>query len=304
MAIFDDEPRKKSKPHEIGQDLSLLSAGELTERIEHAAPGDRPAGGGSRSQERNQNGRRGAFPARLIGHIALRRREKPESSCPRATHTPRFESRIRMFATYRPILSLLRGTAFLLAASGLHGLLLPLRGQMEGFSTASLGLMGTAWAGGFVTGCFFAPRHRAPRRPCARLRRLRRGRRHRRAAQRPDHRRVCLDPAARLHRLHHGRRLHGHRELAEREGDQREPRHGLRPLHDGHLRLDHGRPDDRRGRRCRQRLAVHGHRHLLLPVAASRPPSRPPPARSRCRTSRSTSRASTPIRRSPPPPAC
>lgn len=63
-----------------------------------------------------------------------------------------------MFATYRPILSLLRGTAFLLAASGLHGLLLPLRGQVEGFSTASLGLMGTAWAGGFVAGCFLAPR--------------------------------------------------------------------------------------------------------------------------------------------------
>lgn len=63
-----------------------------------------------------------------------------------------------MFAAYRPILSLLRGTAFLLAASGLHGLLLPLRGQAEGFSTASLGLLGTAWAGGFVAGCFFAPR--------------------------------------------------------------------------------------------------------------------------------------------------
>ena len=63
-----------------------------------------------------------------------------------------------MFATYRPILSLLRGTAFLLAASGLHGLLLPLRGQAEGFSTGALGLLGTAWAGGFVTGCFFAPR--------------------------------------------------------------------------------------------------------------------------------------------------
>jgi MFS family permease len=63
-----------------------------------------------------------------------------------------------MFATYRPILSLLRGTAFLLAASGLHGLLLPLRGQVEGFSTAALGLMGTAWAGGFVAGCYFAPR--------------------------------------------------------------------------------------------------------------------------------------------------
>lgn len=63
-----------------------------------------------------------------------------------------------MFAEYRPILSLLRGTAFLLAASGLHGLLLPLRGQLEGFSTASLGMMGTAWAGGFITGCVFAPR--------------------------------------------------------------------------------------------------------------------------------------------------
>lgn len=63
-----------------------------------------------------------------------------------------------MFAAYRPILSLLRGTAFLLAATGLHGLLLPLRGQAEGFSTASLGLLGSAWAGGFVTGCFLAPR--------------------------------------------------------------------------------------------------------------------------------------------------
>lgn len=34
MAIFDDEPRKKLKPHEIGQDLSLLSVGELGERID------------------------------------------------------------------------------------------------------------------------------------------------------------------------------------------------------------------------------------------------------------------------------
>ena len=63
-----------------------------------------------------------------------------------------------MLADYRPIFSLLRGTAFLLAASGLHGLLLPLRGQAEGFSTTSLGLLGTAWAGGFIAGCYFAPR--------------------------------------------------------------------------------------------------------------------------------------------------
>jgi len=33
MAIFDDEPRKKPRPHEIGQDLSLLSEDELSERI-------------------------------------------------------------------------------------------------------------------------------------------------------------------------------------------------------------------------------------------------------------------------------
>lgn len=33
MAFFDDEPVKKPRKHEIGQDLSLLSVGELEERI-------------------------------------------------------------------------------------------------------------------------------------------------------------------------------------------------------------------------------------------------------------------------------
>jgi uncharacterized small protein (DUF1192 family) len=33
MALFDDEPKKKKPVHEIGQDLSLLSVGELNERI-------------------------------------------------------------------------------------------------------------------------------------------------------------------------------------------------------------------------------------------------------------------------------
>ncbi|MIL09244.1 MFS transporter, partial [Salmonella enterica subsp. enterica] len=63
-----------------------------------------------------------------------------------------------MYTTYRPILSLLRGTAFLQAAAGLLSLLVPLRGQAEGFSTAILGLLGTFWAGGFVAGCILAPR--------------------------------------------------------------------------------------------------------------------------------------------------
>lgn len=34
MAIFDDEPVKKAPKHEVGQDLALLSVGELTERID------------------------------------------------------------------------------------------------------------------------------------------------------------------------------------------------------------------------------------------------------------------------------
>lgn len=33
MALFDDEPLKPVRVHEIGQDLSLLSAHELEERI-------------------------------------------------------------------------------------------------------------------------------------------------------------------------------------------------------------------------------------------------------------------------------
>lgn len=33
MAAFEEEPRKKAARHEIGQDLSLLSVGELTARI-------------------------------------------------------------------------------------------------------------------------------------------------------------------------------------------------------------------------------------------------------------------------------
>lgn len=33
MALFEEEPRKKKLVHEIGQDLSALSVGELEERI-------------------------------------------------------------------------------------------------------------------------------------------------------------------------------------------------------------------------------------------------------------------------------
>jgi uncharacterized small protein (DUF1192 family) len=33
MAIFEDEPRKAPAAHVVGQDISLLSVAELTERI-------------------------------------------------------------------------------------------------------------------------------------------------------------------------------------------------------------------------------------------------------------------------------
>ncbi|MBW3096324.1 MFS transporter [Pseudohoeflea coraliihabitans] len=57
-----------------------------------------------------------------------------------------------------PIMALLLGTAFLLAGNGLHALLLPMRGNLEGFSATALGLLGTAWASGFVLGCLFSQR--------------------------------------------------------------------------------------------------------------------------------------------------
>lgn len=56
-----------------------------------------------------------------------------------------------------PVLALLSGTLVLFFGNGLHSLLLPLRGTAEGYSTTTLGLLGTSWSGGFVAGCFFAP---------------------------------------------------------------------------------------------------------------------------------------------------
>lgn len=57
-----------------------------------------------------------------------------------------------------PILALITGSAFLMMAGGLNGLILPLRGSIEGFSPVSLGLLGTGWALGFITGCLRVPR--------------------------------------------------------------------------------------------------------------------------------------------------
>ena len=63
-----------------------------------------------------------------------------------------------MYRSLVAVFALLCGTAFLQAGSGLQSLIMPLRGQIEGFTTTQLGLFGTAWAAGFVIGCMSAPR--------------------------------------------------------------------------------------------------------------------------------------------------
>jgi len=57
----------------------------------------------------------------------------------------------------RPIASLLLSVAFLLAGNGLQFTLVPLRGHAEGFSAFALGVIGSAYYVGFVSGCLLAP---------------------------------------------------------------------------------------------------------------------------------------------------
>ena len=62
-----------------------------------------------------------------------------------------------MQKSLRPITSLLLGTALLLAGNGVHFTLLPLRGSAEGFADITLGIIGSAYYVGFVTGCIAGP---------------------------------------------------------------------------------------------------------------------------------------------------
>jgi MFS family permease len=56
-----------------------------------------------------------------------------------------------------PVAALLLSSAFLLMAGGLHGLLLPVQGAIQGFTTFELGLIGTGWSAGFIAGCLMMP---------------------------------------------------------------------------------------------------------------------------------------------------
>ncbi|MEP0522338.1 MAG: MFS transporter [Hyphomicrobiales bacterium] len=62
-----------------------------------------------------------------------------------------------MFGQLFPIMALISGSAFLMLAGGINGLILPIRGSAEGFSAFSLGLLGTGWALGYVVGCLQVP---------------------------------------------------------------------------------------------------------------------------------------------------
>ena len=62
-----------------------------------------------------------------------------------------------MLKSLLPLAALLMGSAFLLFAGGVNSLILPVRGEAEGFSAVSLGLLGTGWAVGYVTGCLRTP---------------------------------------------------------------------------------------------------------------------------------------------------
>lgn len=63
-----------------------------------------------------------------------------------------------MRSTFLPLFAVLGAAAILLVGAGLQGVLLPVRGQMEGFATFSIGLLASAYSVGYVAGCFITPR--------------------------------------------------------------------------------------------------------------------------------------------------
>lgn len=59
--------------------------------------------------------------------------------------------------TFAPIAALLLAVALLLTGNGLLGTLIPVRGQLEAFSTFSIGLLGSTYFLGFGAGCIYGP---------------------------------------------------------------------------------------------------------------------------------------------------
>ena len=63
-----------------------------------------------------------------------------------------------MGATLAQITALLFSAAILLMGHGLQSTLLPIRAQIQSFSTYDIGILGSAYYLGFAAGCFFGPR--------------------------------------------------------------------------------------------------------------------------------------------------
>lgn len=61
-------------------------------------------------------------------------------------------------SSIRPLIPLLITAGILLGGNGLQGTLIALRGAQEGFTPATIGLMGTAYFIGFLLGCIFITR--------------------------------------------------------------------------------------------------------------------------------------------------
>ncbi len=62
-----------------------------------------------------------------------------------------------MGATFMPIAALLVSAAILLMGNGLQSTLLPLRAELEAFSTFNIGVLGSTYYIGFAAGCIWAP---------------------------------------------------------------------------------------------------------------------------------------------------
>lgn len=62
-----------------------------------------------------------------------------------------------MTAALLPVAALLLSVALLLMGNGLQGTLLPVRAQLESFSTLDIGVLGSSYFLGFAAGCFLGP---------------------------------------------------------------------------------------------------------------------------------------------------
>lgn len=63
-----------------------------------------------------------------------------------------------MARTLAPVGALLLSVALLLTGHGLQSIVLPLRGELESFSSLDLGILGSSYFAGFVAGCLTGPR--------------------------------------------------------------------------------------------------------------------------------------------------